>query len=322
MSAELVPINPRLPELARVAAGVDLYAAVLAGRNARTVRAYHADYQDFARFLGASTPEAALDALVALPSGSANAVALAYRASMTDRGLAAATISRRLAALRSAVRLAKTLGRVSWTLEVESPRSESFRDTSGPGDLGWRSVLERCKAAAAGGSPIAVRNLAIVRCLHDLGLRRGELAAVDLADVDLEAGTMSVTGKGRTEAVRLTLPEPVKKALSIWISIRSDEPGPLLYRLDRAARPGNRGRLTVNAIYNLVYALGLKSGLTRRLRPHGLRHQAITSVLDRSGGDIRAAARFSRHKDIRTLAIYDDNRKDLGGAMARLISDE
>ena len=68
--------------------------------------------------------------------------------------------------------------------------------------------------------------------------------------------------------------------------------------------------------------LGRRAGLSRPLRPHGLRHAAITAVLDRSGGNLRAAAKFSRHRDIRTLMIYDDNREDLGGAMARLISEE
>jgi hypothetical protein len=39
-----------------------------------------------------------------------------------------------------------------------------------------------------------------------------------------------------------------------------------------------------------------------------VRQAAITAVLDLSQGDARAAARFSRHADIRTLKVYDDNR--------------
>jgi integrase/recombinase XerC len=51
-----------------------------------------------------------------------------------------------------------------------------------------------------------------------------------------------------------------------------------------------------------------------------VRQAAITAVLDLSQGDVRAAARFSRHVDIQTLTVYEDNRRDLGGKMARLVA--
>ena len=64
--------------------------------------------------------------------------------------------------------------------------------------------------------------------------------------------------------------------------------------------------------------LGLKAGLT--VRPHGLRHLAITSALDLTHGDVRAVQKFSRHKDMRVLNLYDDNRQDLAGDVARLVA--
>ena len=53
--------------------------------------------------------------------------------------------------------------------------------------------------------------------------------------------------------------------------------------------------------------------------PHGLRHAAITAALDLTG-DLQAVQRFSRHKDVRTLTVYDDNRQDLGGDVARRVA--
>ena len=67
----------------------------------------------------------------------------------------------------------------------------------------------------------------------------------------------------------------------------------------------------------MVKALGAELGLT--VRPHGLRHTAITAALDLTG-DLRAVQRFSRHRDVRVLTRYDDNRTDLGGKIAAAVA--
>ena len=55
------------------------------------------------------------------------------------------------------------------------------------------------------------------------------------------------------------------------------------------------------------------------MRPHGLRHAAITAALDLTG-DLRVVQRFSRRKDVRVLTVCGDNRADLGGDVARRIA--
>jgi hypothetical protein len=52
------------------------------------------------------------------------------------------------------------------------------------------------------------------------------------------------------------------------------------------------------------------------IRPHGLRHAAITAALDETNGNVRAAREFSGHASIEVLMRYDDNRKDVGGGVA------
>lgn len=221
------------------------------------------------------------------------------------------------------MKMARTVGQVAWTLDVESPKAEPYRDTAGPGDAGWRAMLARAKADAAGGPPKAIRDLAIIRLLHDLALRRGELVALDRADADLDGGTVAVVGKGRTEAVHLTLPDPTRDALAAWTAVRGLEPGPLFVRLDRAAgRAVGTGRLTDTAVFLIVRDLGRKVGLPRPTRPHGLRHEAITRALDATHGDVRTVQRFSRHADTRTLLLYDDRRRDLAGDVAKLVAAE
>jgi integrase/recombinase XerC len=67
----------------------------------------------------------------------------------------------------------------------------------------------------------------------------------------------------------------------------------------------------------MVSKLGGAVGLVTR--PHGLRHAAITAALDKTNGNTRMVQRFSRHKKLETLGLYDDNRQDLGGEVARLV---
>jgi integrase/recombinase XerC len=124
-----------------------------------------------------------------------------------------------------------------------------------------------------------------------------------------------VLGKARSQKEPVTLPAPTKAALEAWLQACGTEDGPLSVNFDRA---GKGRRLTGSAVYFTIRQLGTKAGLT--VRPHGLRHLAITSALDLTNGDVRAVQKFSRHKDVRVLNTYDDNRQDLAGDVARLVA--
>jgi integrase/recombinase XerC len=290
-----------------------LLRAFLSGRSPRTLRAYAGDVADFAAWSGA-TPVEAARLLLAAGAGGANGAALAYRSGMLGRRLSAATVNRRLAALRSLAKVARLLGLVTWQLDVEGVASEQLRDTRGPGTAGVRALLGRLAERPPG--PARSRDTALVRLLFDLGLRRAEAVGLDLADVDLAGGCVWVRGKGRSERARLTLPGPTRAALEGWLADRGEAPGPLFVALDR----GHRGhRLTGSAVYNIVRRLGEAAGL--RARPHGLRHAAITAALDATGGNVRAVQKFSRHRDVRVLQRYDDNRQDLAGGVAARVAE-
>ncbi|HEX4772226.1 MAG TPA: hypothetical protein VH351_15425 [Bryobacteraceae bacterium] len=70
----------------------------------------------------------------------------------------------------------------------------------------------------------------------------------------------------------------------------------------------------------MIQKLGRSAGISAPVRPHGLCHTGITEALDRTNGNLRAVQRYSRHRDLLTLALYDDNRTDLGGDVARLVA--
>lgn len=295
-----------------------LVSAFLSGRNERTLAAYRQDLEDFRAWLGTGSIDDAAGALFRLPHGEANACGLAYKAALLSRGLSPATINRRLAAIRSLVKLARTLGMVAWALEVENVKTKPYRDTRGPGRAGFESML-----AAAGEQPPkkASRDAAILRLLHDLGLRRGELVALNVKDVDIEAGTVAVVGKGRREKETLSMPKPTSDALARWLRKRGGEAGPLFLNMDRA---GKGARLTATSVYRVVRRLGERAGI--ETRPHGLRHTAITEACRKAqeaGFGIEEVLDFSRHSrkgGLAVLMLYRDRDRNLQGRLATLVA--
>jgi len=318
MNLEIIPLQQISQDITFQTDQTDLIRAFLRGRNQKTIEAYRQDLTDFADFLEAGSIDEAAKILLSRGPGQANLLALRYKTSLIDRGLQAATVNRRLAALRSLVKLARTLGMTLYTLQVENMKSQPYRDTRGPGREGYRAMLDQ---AGKQKDHKAIRDTAILHLLYDLGLRRGEVVSLQVIDLDLSTGTLMILGKGRTQKETLTLPNETKKALADWLEIRQSimenrvDPGYLFINFDPAKSAEG---LTGDGLYKIVRALGDKAGI--KARPHGLRHSAITQALDLTQGNIRAVAKFSRHRNIQVLTCYDDNRQDLGGGVAAMVA--
>src|SRR4051812_30381891 len=158
-----------------------------------------------ARSVYAPTAGKAVEWLLGGPEGLANVLVDGYRSEMSDRGLPVTTINRRPAALRSLVKLANTFGLVTWTLRVKNMPVQPYRDTCGPGRDGSRAMLD---AAGAQPGPKGLRDVALLRLLHDLGLRRSEAVRLDIEDVDLPGKRISLLSRGRSWKEPVALPEP------------------------------------------------------------------------------------------------------------------
>ena len=142
MPSEYLPVHiSPTGSLDPSSAAARLLTAFFNGRKAETIKAYQADLEDFRAFEKSSTLEQAAHSLLKGNLGQANALVLDYKAHLVGRQLTPATINRRLAALRSFVKLARMLGLVPWKLEVEGMKSEGYRDTRGPGRMGFRDML-------------------------------------------------------------------------------------------------------------------------------------------------------------------------------------
>lgn len=312
-SRSLAPLWKGLPSDPKAAAA-GLLKAFLSGRKPSTLRTYQQGLQNFLQFLQASGVEAAdpnqaAAFLLSRRHGEANKVAYDFKAWMIDSKFASATINNRLAALRALVKLGQIMGVVPWELQVQGVPNEAYRDTAGPG---FDKIREKVRELEASTEPKAIRDAAIVALLGALGLRRGEAAALDIEDIDFEKKKLYYLGKGRTNYEPMSLPDRIVDLLKRWIAVRKVSKGPLFTNFDPA---GKGERLTGKSIWRITTGYGLG-------RAHGLRHSAITHGLDREGGDIRKVAKFARHKNIQTTTKYDDNRKDLGGQVAKGIADD
>lgn len=297
-----VELEPRDPQLG-INQVVDLW--IRSHGSQGTQRAYTKALRYFGEDM-ATDPQTAAQALLG-GKRAATALVLAWRSKLQETK-APNTVNSRVAALRSFVRFAGSLGLVDYSLEVPNVKSRPYRDTRGPGRRGFQDLLK---------STSDRRDRAILWLLYGCALRCHEVTTLDVGDLDLDGGSLFIVGKGHNgEKTAITLPAPVVSALRGWIDERGDQPGALFVNRDRA-RKGD-GRLGNRSVRRLLRRLGSFCGVSTS--PHGLRHTAITEALDATSGDLRAVQRFSRHVDVRTLQIYDDSREDLGGKVAALVA--
>jgi integrase len=288
-------------------------AAHLAEPNPNTRRTYNGAMKAFAEFLGVADPVAAGVALLSLEHGQANLVALQYRTHMVSQlNLAGNTIDLRLNALRAATKLARRLGAINWTLDVEGIGAGAYRDTSGPG----RDKIGQMMRATDKGTDVGKRDRAIISLIVALGLRRQSVADIDLEDIDLDSTPAKLQAKlkGRHDAEPFKIPGRAVGYLREWLEVRGAAPGPLFTRLDRARGDGDAlQRLTGESIRRIVERAGERVGIDTH--PHALRHTGATIVASESRNVMEVAA-FLRHQSIANSKHYIDNLDDLGAQAA------
>lgn len=318
MTTALQPIEVVPPPALRLVTGRRHTAETIldawrAGKSPHTMRSYEHDLDTFARFLssalGVVPPlaiEPALTRLFAQNSASAHEIVLAFRASLLAANLAAASINRALATLRSVSKLARMLGLVQggWYLEVPGVKAERRRDTRGPAVEDIRRML----AATAGDTETETRDAAIVVVFFGLGLRVSELCGLTLEETDLARGTTWITGKGRRERELVPLPAPVVDALRRYLGHRGTTgQGPLFVSRSRRGTQDGSRRLHARSVLRIVDGLGQRVGV--RVWCHALRHSAITTAIERgqqAGAGLDQIRAFSRHRTLATMLIYRD----------------
>jgi len=217
--------------------------------------------------------------------------------SMEDRGLARATIGRRLSTVGGFYRICVLDGLIAHSPAeyVRRPKIDTESPTLGLDRMELSAFV--AQAAAAGAMEHALACL-----LGLLGLRVSEACSVDIEDLSLERGhrTVTVLGKGSKLAV-IPLPPRIGRAVDLAAGERRS--GPLLL-----TQAGNR--MNRHAATRIVHRLAKRAGVTKQFSPHSLRHSFITAALD-AGVPLRDVQIAARHADPRTTTRSDRARNNL-----------
>ena len=321
----------------------DVVAQLLAQkRSPNTRRAYKKDIQDFFKVMADNEPTRDLVLeFLHLEQTQAVQLVLSYKAKLIEKELKAATVNRRLAAIKSLTAIGRQIGVCGYTLEdIKGEKNRPYRDTTGVERDTLSQVLalvEQARNANTKRSRLkGIRDYALFRLLWGNALRRGELSSTNISDFDPVSKTLLIIGKGRDgEKQTISLPNQNARALSQWLIARgeseSNEPlrgtqaqernstdAPLFIAVDNA----NYGkRLSGNGIYTIVDRLCIQAGIPKKMSPHRIRHSSITAALDATDGNIRKVQKLSRHKNINTVMTYDDNRSNHQEEMSQLLDD-
>lgn len=199
--------------------------------------------------------------------------------------------------LRSLLRYLYVAGHIETELDAAVPTAAGWRLAAVPVTVG-RAEVARLLASCDRRTTFGRRDYAVLTVLARLGLRAGEVAALELADLDWRAGEIVVRGKGRREE-RLPLPADVGDALAGWL--RRGRPRCEATTVFTRVRAPHR-RLTSGGVTNVVRAACARAGLPP-LHAHRLRHSAATEML-RAGASLPEVGQVLRHASVLTTAIY------------------
>jgi site-specific recombinase XerD len=222
---------------------------------------------------------------------------IAYLTGCCSRLTTTGSAKREAADLRSLLRFLYLKGITATDLGTAMPPVAGWRDTRLPATMSAADVaalLDACDRSR----PSGLRDLAILTLLARLGLRSGEVAALQLNDIDWRAGEIVVRGKARCQD-RLPLTVEAGEAIAGYLSDgrpRSRCPRVILtlYAPYRGIHP--------SSITRVVYRACRRAGLAP-VGGHRLRH-ALASEMLRQGSDLVEISQVLRHRDLATTSVY------------------
>ena len=208
------------------------------------------------------------------------------------------TLQRKVACLRSFYRHLRREGVLERdpTAQLKAPR----RSQRLPKVLN-RGEVNQLLSQPKGTDPPALRDRALLETMYACGLRASEAIAVELGDLDLDAGVLRARGKGSKERL-VPVGRQAVEALRRYIA--RGRPALIGVREEPRLFVNQRGGgLTRQGLYKIVQRHARAAGLEDKMSPHTLRHTFATHLLA-GGCDLRSLQEMLGHADIATTQVY------------------
>jgi len=235
------------------------------------------------------------------PSGVALDAGLlsSYMRSLKERKYTASTIARKIAATKSFLKFMVDRGKLRGNLapNLVSPRV----DRPLPRPLSISEVRRLLSEPAKLSTAEAKRDKTMLELLYATGLRASELMALNVADIDLKAGSVRCYGRGprvRFVPIDQYIIQVVREYLDNFrLELLSDEKEVALF-LNRRGE-----RLTRQGFWQIIQGYADKAGLSAKVTPRSLRHSFAAHKL-RGGADLQSVQKLLGHAHISTTRVY------------------
>ena len=261
------------------------YLDIVKGRSKGTVKEYERKLKKFFSWSNCLNPDKITKETI-----------WQFRVYLNDRGLSKKTQSYYLIALRNFFKFLKNEGLTTLDpLLIELPKIKRNEI-----EILTDNELKRFlnSVELKNNDLKSLRDKAILECLFSTGLRVSELCNLN-RDIDLEKREIIVKGKGGNIRT-VFLSQRAVIFLKKYLDKRPDNFKPLFISV---AKNSFGQRLTSRAVQKIIKYYAYKSGLTKNIHPHSLRHQLATTLISK-GVDIRLVQELLGHKNISTTQIY------------------
>jgi site-specific recombinase XerD len=267
------------------------------GRSALSVSAYAGDVELFGAFLAKAPRKESSHGKEwpQLATATKSDLIRFVQELLGNRGYAASAVRRKIAALRSFYRFLKRENKRADdpAAELESPS----RDKLLPKVLKEREVSQLLRTVSGWKTEwLKVRDRAIMELLYASGMRRAEIASLDIPDVDLKTRTIRVMGKGRKQRL-VIINRTTASAIRDYLNVRPRSSDDALFL------GHTNHRLSTRHIWEIFRRIRSMSGLSASASPHTLRHSFATHLLEH-GVDLITIQELLGHASVATTQIY------------------
>lgn len=221
----------------------------------------------------------------------------------------AATANKILSALSGTLKRAWRLGYMNAeeyqaAIDLDSVKGEKPQAAAGR-SLAQGELQALMNACASDSTPKGTRDAALLALAYACGLRRAEIIDLDLSSFDSITATLTANGK-RNKTLSLPLEGGALDAVTDWMAVRGEWPGPIFVRVVKGGKPTCE-RLTSQAVYHIEHRRALEAGVAG-FSPHDLRRTFAGDLLD-AGVDLSTVQKLMGHSSAMTTAGYDRRRE-------------